>query len=86
MIKAALGGVGAEPPVPSSHPSEPPEGSEDAPIYWKQVMNAPRGRGEAEMSDTVFLRVRFSNFRQLAGGSCERRGVSDLWDVSGMLR
>ena len=40
-MKAALGGVGAEPsPPPSSSSSsypDPAEGSEDAPIYWKQV-------------------------------------------------
>ncbi|CAN0405435.1 unnamed protein product, partial [Pylaiella littoralis] len=37
VITAALAGVGAELAGPSS-PSEPPEGSEDAPIYWKQTM------------------------------------------------
>ncbi|CAM9874745.1 unnamed protein product, partial [Ectocarpus sp. 12 AP-2014] len=35
VIKAALGGIGAE-PGPSS--SDSPEGSEDAPIFWKQTM------------------------------------------------
>ncbi len=34
VIKAALGGIGSEPGRSSTSPDE---GSEDAPIYWKQV-------------------------------------------------
>ncbi|CAM9805744.1 unnamed protein product [Scytosiphon promiscuus] len=67
VIKAALGGIGAEPvPTSAAASSDPAEGSEDAPIYWKQQTMPFWGDPEKPSSPTTASAVAAKGWKPLA--------------------